>query len=80
MQQANHTDSPGFSSSEVRMIEEAFHRKLMEGLEYGFFDISTRGERVKGRIEVFIEGGPSYKFAVRTEEASGSCGGSANEN
>lgn len=79
-QQTNNIGASAGSSFELRKIEEAFHRKLLEGIEYGFFEITARGTRINGRIEVYIEGGSSYKFAINEKKAGGSCGGSANEN
>lgn len=77
------TASPSQWQEQVKDAEATIHRMLLECLHYKYFNISIKGEtNKKGRIDVLIEGGPSIKHIIQTEEISvsrDSWSGSAHE-
>lgn len=77
------TASPSQWQEQVKDAEATIHRMLLECLPYGFFSISIKGEKnKKGRVDVLVEGGPSIKHTIQTEEISvsrDSWSGSAHE-
>jgi|GEM_PF-5192846 len=69
-------------SAEMKEVENTIHRVLSECLPHGFFVITIRGEKNRGKQSVFVEGGQSIKLTMPiqiTEKTSDSCGGSIYE-
>lgn len=62
--------------------EATIHEMLSHCLSYGFFRIQITGETNKqGRVDVFVEGGPSIKHSIETDRLNrprDSWSGSAN--
>ncbi len=74
--------TPSKTCVEMREVEKAIHRVLSDCLPYGFFVITIRGEKNRGKQCVFVEGGQSIKLTMPiqiTEITNDSCGGSVYE-
>jgi hypothetical protein len=67
---------------QIKETEATIHKMLMEFLPYGYFNLTITGKTNKqGRVDVFVEGGPSIKHCIETDRLNrprDSWSGSAN--
>lgn len=62
-------DQSSHSQNQLERAHQLLDKKLDECLKHGFFTLVLRGVRTdKGRTELFIEGGPSYKCTIPLDE------------
>jgi len=49
---------------DLKEVEKTVHRMLSECISHGFFSINIRGEKNRGKIDVYVEGGQSVKHSI----------------
>ena len=53
------------NDSELRAALEKLESEIIEGLEYGFFELTVSGERIKdGKSRLTIRGGKSHRYVI----------------
>ena len=59
----------GFSSSEFRQLKKQINKRLLEGIEKGFFELRITGEKSKrGKKRVQIQFSPIEQFTISENE------------